>query len=67
MILVICGDGGMADALALGASVRKDVWVQLPLAAQYLVLFRYEVVCSGRINVFGGSRGGSGPVNGGFV
>src|SRR3990172_630054 len=28
------GDGEMADALASGASVRKDVWVQLPLAAQ---------------------------------
>ena len=24
----------LADALALGASVRKDVWVQVPLAAQ---------------------------------
>ena len=23
----------LADALALGASVRKDVWVQVPLAA----------------------------------
>ena len=31
--LELCGDGGMADALASGASVRKDVWVQLPLAA----------------------------------
>lgn len=28
----------MADALALGASIRKDVWVQLPLAAQFDIL-----------------------------
>ena len=26
----ICGCGGMADALASGASVRKDVGVQVP-------------------------------------
>ena len=29
----ICGCGGMADALASGASVRKDVGVQVPPSA----------------------------------
>ena len=31
----ICGCGGMADALASGASVRKDVGVQVPPSAPY--------------------------------
>ena len=34
----ICGCGGMADALASGASVRKDVGVQVPPSAPRIVL-----------------------------
>ena len=33
-----CGCGGMADALASGASVRKDVGVQVPPSAPRIVL-----------------------------
>ena len=33
---LVCGGGGMADALVSGASVRKDVEVQLLSAAPML-------------------------------
>ena len=39
----ICGCGGMADALASGASVRKDVGVQVPPSAPRKVLISNEI------------------------